>query len=77
MQNLPQHFEKARFKLCDSYTMGCPPVRGLSYVQMDKHGITILYPVTYISVDLAHHELFLAKVGKCGIKTVNSIQFSR
>ena len=33
-----------------SYTMGCPPVRGdnpralasgLSYVQMDKHGITI------------------------------------
>ena len=38
--------------LCNSYTMGCPPVRGdnpralasgLSYVQMDKHGITILY----------------------------------
>ena len=36
--------------------MGCPPVRGdnprtlasgLSYVQVDKHGITILY--TYIS----------------------------
>ena len=35
-----------------SYTMGCPPVRGdnpqalasgLSYVQVDKHGITILY----------------------------------
>ena len=34
-----------------SYTMGCPPVRGdnpralasgLSYVQVDKHGITIL-----------------------------------
>ena len=33
-----------------SYTMGCPPVRGdnpralasgLSYVQVDKHGITI------------------------------------
>ena len=39
-------------KLCNSYTMGCPPVRGdnpqalasgLSYVQVDKHGITILY----------------------------------
>ena len=39
-------------KLCYSYTMGCPPVRGdnpralasgLSYVQVDKHGITILY----------------------------------
>ena len=35
-----------------SYTMGCPPVRGdnpravasgLSYIQVDKHGITILY----------------------------------
>ena len=35
-----------------SYTMGCPPVRGdnpralasgLSYVQVDKHGITFLY----------------------------------
>ena len=35
-----------------SYTMGCPPVHGdnpralasgLSYVQVDKHGITILY----------------------------------
>ena len=23
--------------------MGCPPVCGLSYVQMDKHGITILF----------------------------------
>ena len=40
------------FKLCNSYTMGCPPIRGdnpralasgLSYVQVDKHGITILY----------------------------------
>ena len=38
--------------LGNSYTMGCPPVRGdnpralasgLSYVQVDKHGITILY----------------------------------
>ena len=37
---------------CNSYTMGCPPVRGdnpralasgLSFVQVDKHGITILY----------------------------------
>ena len=55
--------------------MGCPPVRednpralasGLSYVQVDKHDITILY--TFISVDLAHHEIFRAKVGKGGIK---------
>ena len=38
--------------LSNSYTMGCPPVRGdnpralasgLSYVQVDKNGITILY----------------------------------
>ena len=38
--------------LCNSYTMGFPPVRGdyprslasgLSYVHVDKHGITILY----------------------------------
>ena len=29
---------------------------------MDKHGITIY--TTYISVDLAHHELFRAKIGK-------------
>ena len=37
---------------CNNYTMGCPPVRGynpralasgLSYVQVDKHGITSLY----------------------------------
>ena len=38
--------------ISNSYTMACPPVRGdntralasgLSYVQVDKHGITILY----------------------------------
>ena len=51
--------------------MGCPPVRGdnpralasgSSYVQADKHVITIY--TTYISVDLAHHEIFRAKVVK-------------
>ena len=36
---------------------------------MDKHGITIFY-TTYISVDLAYHEIFRAKVGKGGIKLV-------
>ena len=54
-------------KLCNSYTMGCPPVRGdnpralasgLFYVQVDKHGITILY--TNISTDLAHQVIFHA-----------------
>ena len=38
--------------ISNSYTMACPPVRGdnpralasgLSYVQVDKHGITNLY----------------------------------
>ena len=51
--------------------MGCLPVRGfngLSYAQVDKHGITII--TTYISVDLAHHEIFRAKVGKGGISNV-------
>ena len=42
--------------------MGCPPVRGdnpralargLSCVQVDEHGLTILYHL--ISEDLAHH----------------------
>ena len=38
--------------------------RGLSYVhvKVDKHGITIY--TTYISVDLAHHEIVVAEVGK-------------
>ena len=59
--------------------MGCPPVRGdnpralasvLSYVQVDKHGITIY--TTNISVDLAHHEIFHAKGG---IKHFNIIKY--
>ena len=41
-----------KIMLGNSYIMGCPPVRGdnprasasgLASVQMDKHGITILY----------------------------------
>ena len=55
--------------------MGCPPVRGdnpqalasgLSCVQVDKHGITILYHLHQCR--LAHHEIFNAQVGKGGIK---------
>ena len=46
--------ELPRPSLSNSYTMGCPPVRvdnpralasGLTYVQVDKHGITILYHI--------------------------------
>ena len=49
--------------------MGCSPVRGdnpralasgLSYVHVNKHGITVFH-TTYISVDLAHHEIFHVK----------------
>ena len=55
--------------------MACPPVHGdnpqalasgLSDGQVDKHDITILYHL--ISVDLAHHEIFHAKVDKGGIR---------
>ena len=55
--------------ISNSYTMGCPPVRGdnpralasgLSCVKVDKHGITIY--TTYINVDIAHHDIFRAKV---------------
>ena len=51
MVNVILQFEAVNV-ICNSYTMGCPLVRGdnpralasgLSYVQIDKHGITILY----------------------------------
>ena len=60
--------------------MGSPPVcvdnpralaSGLSYVQVDKHHITIY--TTYISVDLAYLEIVLAKDGKGGIKYIAMI----
>ena len=58
--------------------MGCPPVRGdnpqalrsgLSYIQVDKHGITISYHL--FSVDIVYHEIFRAEVGMGGIKGEN------
>ena len=70
-------------KLCNSYSMGCPPVHGdnpralasgLSYVQVDEHGIAIY--TAYISVDLAHHEIFHAKVGKGGIILHHSLFYN-
>ena len=45
-------YVKLQHAISNSYTMGCPPVHGdnpralasgLSYVQVDKHGIIILY----------------------------------
>ena len=58
--------------------MGCPPVRGdntralasgLSYVQVDKHGITILYHLHQCRPCTSR--IFRAKVGKGGIKNHN------
>ena len=49
--------------------MGCPSVRGdnqraLAYMLTN---LVCLFYTTYISVDLAHHEIFRVKVGKGGI----------
>ena len=54
IQWLPTSLKLVYMRISNSYTMGCPPVRGdnprafasgLSYVQVDKHGLTtrILY----------------------------------
>ena len=60
--------------------MACPPVHGhipqalasgLSYIQVDKHGIT------YISVDLAHHGIFRTNVGKGCVRGYRFDQRSR
>ena len=73
-------FTKLYLLLCsaqisNSYAMGCPPVRGdnpralasrLSYVQVDKHGITILYHLHQCRPFTS--EIVRAKVGKGDIK---------
>ena len=41
-------------------------VSAFSPIQVDSHGI--IFYTTYICVDLAHYEIFHAKVGKGGIK---------
>ena len=57
--------------------MGCPPVRGdntralangLSYIQVDKHGITILYHLHQCRP--SHREIFRAEVGKGCISSI-------
>ena len=62
--------------------MVCLPVRGdnpralasgLSPVQMNNHWYNYFYTI-YISVGLAHYEIFSAKVGKGGIRLLISIQ---
>ena len=56
---------------CNSYAMGCPPVRGdipRALAQVDSPWYNYFIPPASISVDLAQHEIFRAKVGKIGIK---------
>ena len=70
-------------RICNSYTMACPPVRGdkpralasgFSNVQEDKHGITI---IDHLSVALAHQEIFRAKFNKGGrINTCNKYRIT-
>ena len=68
---------------CNSYTMGCPPVRGdnpldnpralasgLSYEQVDKHGITILYHLHQCK-PCTSQDIY-AKIGKGGINDLSS-----
>ena len=45
--------------------MGCPPVRGLFYIQMDKHGIAILFHLHQCRPCTSRD--ICAKVGKGGI----------
>ena len=61
-----RHLISVNFKVCNSYTMACPPVRGdnpqalalgLSYVQVDKHGITVLYHLHQCNCDFQLHTL--------------------
>ena len=67
--------------LCYSYTMGCPPVHGdnpralasgLSYVQVEKHGITILYHLHQCR--RCRSRDFNAKVIKGGIRFFNRVE---
>ena len=37
--------------------------------------MVLLFYTTYISEDLAHHEIFRAKVGKGGITLVSTIKY--
>ena len=78
-----EYFHVQNTRLSNSYTMGCPPVRGdnpralasgLSYVQVAKHGIS--FYTTNISVDLAHHEIFRAKVCNGGINAHMDVQLN-
>ena len=42
----------------------------MGYLSYRCTNIVLLFYTTYISVDLAHHKIFRAKVGKGGIKDI-------
>ena len=59
--------------------MACPPVRGdnpqalasgLSYIQVEKHGITILYHL-HQCIYFARYKIFDAKVANDGINDIS------
>ena len=62
-----------KYNISNSYTMGCPLYVEISTSFSEwtilRTGGQIWY--TYISVDLAHHEIFRAKVGKGGKNQIN------
>ena len=58
----------------NSYTMGCPPVRGHYPQVLASTGRQTWYNYfipLYISVDIVNHEIFCAEVGKGGINLCN------
>ena len=44
---------------------------GLSYVQVDKHAWFYYFIPLIISIDLAYHDIFRAKVEKGGINSIS------
>ena len=73
--------QKLEVSLSNSYTLGCPPVRGdnpralasgLSYLQVDKHGITILCHLHQCRPCTSRD--FYSKVRKGGISTETTLK---
>ena len=54
----------------NSYGMACPPVCRDNLTHRWKNMVYLFY-TSYISVDLTHHEIFRAKVGKGGLCFLN------
>ena len=64
--------------------MGCPPVREDNpraiaiYTLMYRWtNMVLLFHTIYTSIDLAHHEIFCAKIGKGGIRGILQIKHGK